>query len=128
MLNATWHSDNQRKQRAFALMHTQIFNECMYLHGLTGKDYLQGKAVAHPHRMRCKTLFPLNACCIIIPSTRLEMLDKDILVGCCARVESSELFNCSCVFNRDDGMNQSLGNTIQSRPHLSVGAHPFVVS
>lgn len=40
------------------------------------------KAVAHPRRMCCKTLFPLNACCIIMPSVCLEMLDTEILVGC----------------------------------------------
>lgn len=75
------------------------------------------KAVAQP---RCETLFPPNACCIVVPSVRLEVLDTEILVGCRARVQSSELFNCSCVFNHDDGMNQSLGDTIQGWPRLQT--------
>lgn len=74
-------------------MHTQILHEHMHLHSLqeNTRERLQRTHTGQ----RCAILFPLGACCIIMPTIHLETRDTEIPVGCCARVYGSKLFNCS---------------------------------
>lgn len=89
VLNAAWHSDSWRERESILRSCTSTCTCIAYR-----KTHVK-KTPAHTHRQCCAIFFPLDACCIIMPTIHLEMHDTEIPVGCCARVYGSKLFNCS---------------------------------
>lgn len=94
VLNAAWHSDSWREMEninfdAYQVL-AQTHSLALFVHSLQENTRIRPRSM---HRQCCAILFPPDACCIIMPTSHLEIDDTDIPVGC-ARLHGSKLSNC----------------------------------
>lgn len=94
VLNAAWHSDSWREMEnihfdAYQVL-AQTHSLALLVHSLQENACVRHQSM---HRQCCAILFAPDACCIIMPTSHLELDDADIPVGC-ARIYGSKLSNC----------------------------------